>query len=425
MPAAENIAQDVPVPIDALKLTNRVTGESQPVAAAGQNVTPWEVEGAIVDGKQVAIDYDKLIAQFGTKAIDDDLLARFEKVTGQRPHHLLRRGAFFSHRDLAGLLDLHEQGKKFYLYTGRGPSSESMHLGHMIPFVFTAWLQRVFDCPLVVQLTDDEKFLFKQNLTLEETYRYTLDNAKDIIAVGFVPEKTFMFADTDFVSGAFYRNVVRIAKCITLNQARACFGFEGTDNIGKSHFVAVQAAPAFSSSFPQIFGSRTDVPCLIPCAIDQDPYFRLTRDVSTRLKTPKPALIHSVFFPALQGPGTKMSASIDSSAIFMNDTPKRIKDKINKHAFSGGGATLEEHRANGGDPDVDVPYQYLTFFLDDDAKLATLKEGYRSGQLLTGEMKKECIAVLQAFVADFQKKRAAVTDEVLKYYMDGQRRIEV
>lgn len=51
------------------------------------------------------------------------------------------------------ILDRYEQGKPFYLYTGRGPSSDSMHLGHMIPFVFTQWLQDVFDCPLVVQLT--------------------------------------------------------------------------------------------------------------------------------------------------------------------------------------------------------------------------------------------------------------------------------
>jgi len=38
------------------------------------------------------------------------------------------------------------------------------------------------------------------------------------------------------------------------------------------HFAAIQATPSFSNSFPQIFGTRDDVPCLIPCAIDQDPY---------------------------------------------------------------------------------------------------------------------------------------------------------
>lgn len=67
-------------------------------AGTDQVITPWDVEGAIVDGKQVGIDYNKLIEQFGTKRIDEELLARFERVTGHRPHLLLRRGMFFSHR---------------------------------------------------------------------------------------------------------------------------------------------------------------------------------------------------------------------------------------------------------------------------------------------------------------------------------------
>ena len=40
-------------------------------------------------------------------------------------------------RDFNTILDRYEKGKPFFLYTGRGPSSDSMHLGHMIPFVFT------------------------------------------------------------------------------------------------------------------------------------------------------------------------------------------------------------------------------------------------------------------------------------------------
>jgi hypothetical protein len=73
-------------------------------------------------------------------------------------------------------------------------------------------------------------------------------------------------------------------------------------NIGKHAFPAVQAAPSFPAAFPHIFGNQTQVPCLIPCAIDQDPYFRMTRDVAPRLGYLKPALIHSKFVPALRAP---------------------------------------------------------------------------------------------------------------------------
>lgn len=117
----------------------------------------------------------------------------------------------------------------------------------------------------------------------------------------------------------------------------------------------------------------------------QDPYFRMTRDVAPRLGHFKPALIESRFFPALQGGSGKMSASDETSAIFVTDTPKQIKSKVNKYAFSGGGATVELHRANGANLDVDVPYKYLSFFLDDDEKLARIGEEYGSGKMLTGK----------------------------------------
>jgi len=64
------------------------------------------------------------------------------------------------------------------------------------------------------------------------------------------------------------------------------------------------------------------MPWLIPQGIDQDPYFRLARDVAPKLGLLKPACIHSKFFPALQGHKSKMSASDVNTAIFLTDTPK-------------------------------------------------------------------------------------------------------
>lgn len=130
-----------------------------------QIIDPWTVES---EGK---IDYDKLIDHFGCQKISEELLEKFERITKRKPHHFLRRGIFFSHRDLDKILDSYEAGHKIYLYTGRGPSSLSLHLGHLIPFMFTKWLQEVFDCVLVIQLTDDEKFLFKNNLTIKDCQR--------------------------------------------------------------------------------------------------------------------------------------------------------------------------------------------------------------------------------------------------------------
>ncbi|KAJ3407909.1 tryptophan---tRNA ligase [Chytriomyces confervae] len=399
--------------------TTKDMATEQKAGNADQIVTPWDVQGATTeDGKLEAINYDRLIEQFGTRRIDAEMIARFERLTGVRAHPFLRRGLFFSHRDLGSILDRFEKGKPFFLYTGRGPSSGSMHTGHMIPFLFCKYLQDAFNAPLVIQLTDDEKFLFKQDLKLDEAHKYAIENAKDIISFGFDPKRTFMFSNLDYMGGGFYSNVVKIAKCITFSQARAAFGFSDSDNIGKIHFASIQAAPSFSNTFPHMFGTKGDIPCLIPCAIDQDPYFRITRDVAVRLKYPKPALIHAQFFPALQGSGTKMSASKAESAIYITDSPAVIKNKINRHAFSGGGATAELHATNGGNPDVDVAFQWLKFLLDDDAELETIERTYRAGTLSTSNLKKRCIEVVTKIVVEIQERRKLVTDELVREFMD-------
>ena len=89
--------------------------------------------------------------------------------------------------------------------------------------------------------------------------------------------------------------------------------------------------------------------------------------------------------------GGKMSSSQPETTMFLNDSMKDIEKKI-KSSFSGGQATVEEHRAKGGNPDVDVAYQYLRYFFEeDDSKLEKIREDYVSGKLLTGEIKAMCI----------------------------------
>ncbi|KAF0888861.1 hypothetical protein E2562_019372 [Oryza meyeriana var. granulata] len=376
-----------------------------------QVVNPWEVSA----GKG-GIDYDKLVDQFGCQRLDDSLVARVARLTARPPHRFLRRGLFFAHRDLNEILDLYERGEKFYLYTGRGPSSEALHLGHLIPFMFTKYLQDAFKVSLVIQLTDDEKFLWK-NLTVEETKRLARENAKDIIACGFDVERTFIFSDFNYVGGAFYENIVKVAKRVTLNQATGIFGFSPEDHIGKISFPPVQAVPSFPSSFPHLFSGNDQLRCLIPCAIDQDPYFRMTRDVAPKIGYQKPSLIESRFFPALQGENTKMSASDPNSAIYVTDSAKEIKTKVNKYAFSGGQDSIDLHRKLGANLDVDVPIKYLNFFLEDDNELEHIKKEYKEGRMLTGEVKQRLIAVLSELVARHQRARARVTEEMVDAFM--------
>lgn len=381
-----------------------------------ESVNPWEVKTENAQG----IDYKKLIDKFGCKPITPEMISRMEKLTGKKAHHFFKRNIFISHRDFDKILDLYENGEPFYLYTGRGPSSETLHVGHLVPFLFTKYLQDVFNVPLVIQITDDEKFIFKNKLTLEETYKYAIENIKDIIACGFNPKLTFIFTNSDYIK-ELYPDVLRIQKKVSCSQIKSIFGFEDSFNIGKFAFPAVQAAPAFSSSLPTIFKGRTDIHCLVPHAIDQDPYFRMVRDVAPRLGYLKPSSIHSIFMPSLQGSQTKMSSSSQNSSILITDTKEIIRNKINKYAFSGGQATEEEHRRLGANLDVDVSWQYLRFLVEDDDKLKEIGEKYSSGKMLSGEIKMILIEELVNLTENYRKNREKITDEVLKEFMNKNR----
>ncbi|KAL0265757.1 UNVERIFIED_CONTAM: hypothetical protein PYX00_011472 [Menopon gallinae] len=368
----------------------------------GQVVTPWDVEGE----KETGFDYKKLIEGFGCQEVDEALVQKVEKITMSKAHFFFRRKIVFAHRDMDKAIE-----RPFYLYTGRGPSSGSLHLGHAIPLILTRYLQQAFGAPLVIQITDDEKFLWKK-LELDQSIAYGHENIKDIIAFGFDPKKTFIFSNMEY-SHNFYRNTIKVSKSINLNEAMKVFGFDSSSSIGQVEFPAKEIAPCFASSFPFL---QAGMSCLIPSAIDQDPYFRLARDKACALNERKPAAIYSSFLPSLKGVGRKMSASDPLSSIYLTDTPEDIKSKILKFAFSGGKDTAAEHRRLGGDTAVDISFHYLRHFLESDEELVDIKSKYERGEMLTRELKNRCIKVLQDFVMDYQSRRARVTDEDVLLY---------
>ena len=110
-----------------------------------------------------------------------------------------------------------------------------------------------------------------------------------------------------------------------------------------------------------------------------------------------------------------MSASDPNSYVALTDTPKEIAKKINKHAFSGGQPTIDEHRSKGGDPDVDVAYQWLLFFEEDDAKVTEYYKDYKAGRILSGEMKRLIIDRLVSILGNHQEKREQARKQLDQY----------
>jgi tryptophanyl-tRNA synthetase len=364
-------------------------------------VTPWEVRGKV--------DYERLIQEFGTLPLTDELLKKIEKHTGHL-HLQLRRRLFFSHRDLDTVIDLYEKGTKFVLYTGRGPSGP-VHIGHLVPWIFTKHLQDAFKTRLYFQMTDDEKFVVDDDAKLKQTTKYGYENALDLIALGFKPEDTFIIYDVQDID-LLYDIALEVAKRVTYSTAKATFGFQESTNLGWIFWPAVQAVPCFIHK--KLTGEN--VPALIPAAIDQDPYWRITRDIAPKLGYFKPAQIHSRFLPGL-GVGGKMSASEPETAIFTVDPPDVVKRKV-WNAFTGGKGTLAEQRKTGANPDVCSVYQYFLFlFEEDDKKLLEREQECRTGKMLCGDCKKELTERINKFLSEHQKKREQAKDSLEEYHI--------
>lgn len=362
-------------------------------------INPYDVQGEI--------NYDRLISEFGIKPIDEKLLKRIEKITGEI-HPYLRRGIFFAHRDLEKLLNAYDKGEKFFLYTGNGPSGP-IHLGHYSIWSFVKWLQDKFDAELWFQFTDDEKFLYK-NMTYEEIQEWTKDNMKDVIAMGFNPKKTHFLIDTKH-AGILYPEAIKVAKKITFSTIKSSFGFTDSNNIGSIFYTAMQTVPCF---LPNILNNKNQY-CLIPLGVDQDPHFRISRDVVEKLGHKKPAIIHAKFLSPLTGTTGKSSSSNNNQAILMTDDAKTVKKKINKYAFSGGKETVEEHRKKGGNVEVDVACQWLKYFEYDDKKLAEIYNKYSKGELLSGEVKSILIEKINIILKGHQERRKNAEKQFDKY----------
>lgn len=365
-------------------------------------ITPWEVEGEI--------NYDKLIEKFGTKPITSDILQKVQKLVGE-VHPLLKLNYFFSHRDFDWILNKYERSENFYLYTGRGPSG-MVHMGHLLPWLFTKYLQDKFNSKLLFQLTDDEKFLYNQDRTFQEIKSFTYENILDIIAIGFDANRTKIIVDTKHIQ-YLYPLANEIAKRITFSTSRSVFGFTHSTNIGMIGFPPIQSAPCFLPSL--IEGKPT--PVLIPAAIDQDPYWRLTRDVADRMGYYKPAQIHSKFLPALDT-SSKMSSSKPQNALFTTDDPETIDRKVSA-AFTGGQPTVALQREFGGNALECPVYWYLRYFFDSEVQSEERLIKCEGGNLLCGECKSDLATESKSFMMKFKKRREKAKDIVQEFMYDG------
>ncbi|MFA5174361.1 MAG: tryptophan--tRNA ligase [Candidatus Pacearchaeota archaeon] len=363
-----------------------------------QVINPWEVSGKI--------DYNKLIREFGVTPLKN--IPEFEKEI------LFRRRFIFAHRDIQRVLDAVKNKKKFVMMTGLMPTGK-FHLGHMLVAMQMVFYQKL-GAKIYIAVADIEAYNARGQ-SLEESRKIALEYyIPNYIALGLKPENCEIYFQSERSkdskkSNAYYRLQNLLARHVTFNEFKAVYG---EISPGKMLSGLLQTADMLH---PQLKEFEGPCPVIVPVGIDQDPHLRLARDISQRIKPPFIQLVstYNIFLPGLKG--GKMSASDPTSYISPTDSPKEIQNKINKYAFSGGQPTLEEHRKKGGNPDVDVSFQYLRLFEEDDKELENIYNRYKSGELLTGELKKIAIDKISKFLIEHQKRLKSISQKDIDKYL--------
>ncbi len=365
----------------------------------GFTVNPWEVKGDI--------DYSRLIKEFGISPLNE-LPTVFQK------NILFKRKVIFAHRDIQRVLEVIKNKKKFVMMTGLMPTGK-FHLGHMLLAQQMIFYQSI-GAKVYIAVADIEAYNARGQ-SLEESKSVAIDQyITNYIALGLKPENCEIYFQSQRSniaekSNAYYRLQNLLARYATFNEFKAVYG---DISPGKMLASLLQASDMLHAQLPEFEGV---CPVLIPVGIDQDPHIRLARDISQQIKEFKFNQLSSTyhfFMPGLGG--GKMSSSDPTSFIALTDSADEVKKKINKYAFSGGRDTLEEHRRLGGNPEVDVSFQYLRmFFESDDKKLAQIEKDYRSGKLLSGELKAILIEKINSFLKNHQEKREEAKKKIDKF----------
>jgi len=363
-------------------------------------VTPWEVEGAV--------NYDKLIKEFGIKPMPK--LPDFfnENV-------LFRRKTVYAQRDFDIILDSIKHKKNFVMMTGLMPSGK-FHLGHMLLAQQIVFYQKL-GAKIYLAVADLEAYNARQK-SLKELREVAIDQyILNYIALGLYPKNCDIYfqserSNNSKKSNAYYRLASNFSRHATFNEFKAVYG---EISPGKMNASLLQASDMFHPQLPEFEGT---IPVLVPVGSDQDPHLRITRDMGQRYKDNKFIQLSSTyhkFLPALNGSG-KMSSSDETSFIALTDSEKEVERKIKKYAFSGGQPSIEDHRKKGGNPEIDVSFQYLKMFFEpDDKKLEQIYNNYKSGSLLTSELKEILIGKINSFLKEHQKSREKAKSQIDKF----------
>ena len=330
----------------------------------------------------------KLVEKFGASYVSS--------LSNVPDLYTFRNALMYTHREFDSFYKELKKGSKSAIVSGFNASA-SMHIGHISVFDTNLFFQKEFGAKMFIPISDDESYVSLKVKTQEEALKNSIILAKMMLAYGFDTKNTNIIIDQLYTN--IYNFAIKLSRGITLSEIRAVYGHTPDQNVGLHFYPSIQSAHIL---LPQEHGIKN---VLVPIGPDEDAHLRVCRDLAEKFGYKKPAVLHTVFLPGLDG--TKMSKS-KNNAVFLLEEEKEIKKKI-MSAFSGGQSSIEEHRKLGGNPDIDIAYIYLKNYFLNENESKELYDSYKKGKLLSGEIKTMLFDKVIDRVQEFKKRYEKIT----------------
>lgn len=347
-----------------------------------------------MDIKTLLKENEKLVKEFGAGPLST--------LKDLPDFYTFEKKLIYSHRDFDKYYKAIKEGKKCAIVSGFNASGV-MHLGHKVVFDTNLFFQKHFGVPVFIPISDDESYVTGKVESQETALKYSLKLAREILAYGFDPEKTFFIIDQLYTN--IYNLAIKLSTKVTLSEIKATYGYKMENNPGLFFYPAVQSAHVL---LPMEFFDFDFV--LVPIGPDEDSHLRICRDIASRISRVKPAVLHLSFMPGIDG--EKMSKSRNNTIFLFEEHEKEIAKKVNK-AISGGAKTLEEHKKFGGDPEKDIACFYLEKYFLDKAQAEKLFDDYRKGTLSSKDVKKMLSEKMIEFTQSLQSNLKKINFETV------------
>jgi tryptophanyl-tRNA synthetase len=316
------------------------------------------------------------------------------------------------------------------ILTGDTPTGQ-LHLGHWVGSVKRrVELQDTHDCYFI--LANLHAFTTRADRA-DEIRRDTLEIVRDYLAMGIDPKRATIFLQSE---------VPAISELTFLFAMLLPFNRVMRNPTLKDEIKVKNLGETYSFGFPlYAVGQTADIlafrPVGVPVGEDQVPHLELTREVARRFNQMYCGVVDTVedddhereggVFPIPRAEvgkvgrlvGTdgvnKMSKSL-GNAIFITDTAKQIRKKVSK-IYTGRQSPTEPGDVGN------ALFQYVEAFIEDEGRIAELKDRYARGDDLgDGHVKIEVAEAIDRLIAPMRERRKAFEgddDRIIAILRDG------